>query len=51
MQVFLTQMVVRNWNALPGFVVEADMLVSLKGLLDRQMDLQGIKRYGLCASR
>ena len=43
---FFTQRVVGAWNSLPGEVVEADMIVSFKGRLDKYMKRLGIEGYG-----
>lgn len=45
------QRVVGASNALPGVVVEADVVAVLKRLLDRHMDMQEMEGYGLCAGR
>ena len=45
-QVFFTQRVVGAWNSLPGEVVEADMIVSFKGRLDKYMNRMRIEGYG-----
>jgi len=34
------------WNPLPGEVVEADTVVTFKGLLDKYMNRMGIGGYG-----
>lgn len=41
----------KAWNVLLGMVVEADMIVTFKRLLDRHRDLKGMEGYGTCASR
>ena len=41
-----TQRVVGAWNSLPGEVVEADMIVTFKGRLDKYMNRMGIEGYG-----
>ena len=43
---FFTQRVVGAWNSLPGEVVEADMIVSFKGWLDKYRNRMGIEGYG-----
>lgn len=42
---------VSAWNVLLGLVVEADMIVRVRRLLDRHMDMQLMEGYGLCAGR
>ena len=34
------------WNLLPGEVVEAHIIVSVKGRLDKYMNRMGIEGYG-----
>lgn len=46
---FLIQRVEGACELLPGVVVEAGMVVPFKRLLDRNMDMQGMERYGSCA--
>lgn len=43
---FFTQSVVGAWNMLSGVVVEADMLVAFKRLLDRHVDMRGMEGFG-----
>ena len=43
---FFTQRVVGAWNLLPGEVVEADTIVTLKGRLDKYKNRMGIEGYG-----
>ena len=43
---FFTQRVVGAWNLLPGEIVETDMIVSLKGHLDKYMNRMGIEGDG-----
>lgn len=44
---YFTQSVESVYNVLPGLVVEADMKVTFKRLLDRHMDMKGMVGYGL----
>lgn len=37
---------VNAWNTLPGMVVEADIMVEFKRLLDRDMEVWGMEGYG-----
>ncbi len=43
---FFTQRVVGAWNSLPVEVVEADVIETLKGRLDKYMNRMGIEGYG-----
>ena len=38
--------IVGAWNSLPGEIVEADMVVTFKGHLDKYMNRMGIEGYG-----
>lgn len=46
-----TRRVVDTQNTLPDMVVEANMTVTFKNILDRHMHLQGKGIYGLCIGR
>ena len=43
---FFTQRVVGAWNSLPGELMEADMIMSFKGRLDKYMNKMGKEGYG-----